>query len=1063
MSTKKKNITCGCSSSSCGPQATRRDFLEAMGATAAVTCLTAGPAMAGPFEAKDFEKLVPADKRLTPEWVRSLTARGEPAVYRVPELDKIGMPAGGICAGQLYLGGDGKLWHWDIFNRHIGTGADHYAHPLTPASPLDQGFALLVAAGDQTQVRALDRTGWSEISFRGEYPIGRVEYRDAQCPASVTLEAFSPFVPLNTDDSSLPATVVQFTVKNNGPGKIEAELAGWLENAVCLHSAPLQNGSRRNRVVRNERLTFLECSAEPPPPVNEPEPRPDIAFEDFEKETYEGWQATGTAFGAEPIEKAKIPNYQGDVGSQGKRLVNTHNTRQGEDVRGGDAHVGTLTSRAFVIERNYINFLIGGGAHAGRTCMNLIVEDKAVASATGANDNRMGAKSWDARRWLGKTARLQIVDDERGAWGNVGVDDIVFSDKPRVAAGPLQDEADFGTMGLALLDPQPGDVATTSLADSQLPQGIFTRSPAGSGAPALKPFGQKLAGSLTRKLTLNPGQSATVTFLVAWHFPNLKLNEKFGLTGRHYAQRFPSALAVAEHLAANFDALCQQTRLWRDTWYDSTLPYWFLDRTFANTSTLATSTCFRLASGRFWAWEGVGCCAGTCGHVWHYAHAMGRLFPELERILRERVDFGIAQREDGAILFRGEFNNFPAVDGQAGAILRTCREHQMSPDDAFLRRVWPGVRKALEYLIREDADGDGLIEGKQHNTLDADWYGPVAWLSSLYLAALRAGEQMAREVGEEAFAEQCRQIFDKGRAAIVERLFDGEYFINRADPQHPEAINSGTGCHIDQVFGQSWAYQVGLGRVLPEKETRAALQSLWRFNFTPDVGPYRDENKPGRWYAMPGEGGLLMCTFPRADWDYDKAKGKGPNWAAGYFNECMNGFEYQVAGHMIWEGLVTEGLAVTRMVHDRYHAARRNPWNEVECGDHYARSMASYGVYLAACGYEYHGPQGHLGFAPRLTPEDFRAAFTTAEGWGTFAQKREGGKQTDTIELKSGRLSLNSLEFAVPDDARPTQVTVAAAGQPLTVTVEVKSGRVRIAFAAPLTLAPGQTVQVELS
>jgi hypothetical protein len=251
--------------------------------------------------------------------------------------------------------------------------------------------------------------------------------------------------------------------------------------------------------------------------------------------------------------------------------------------------------------------------------------------------------------------------------------------------------------------------------------------------------------------------------------------------------------------------------------------------------------------------------------------------------------------------------------------------------------------------------------------------------------------------------------------------------------------------------------------VLPEKETRAALQSLWRFNFTPDVGPYRDENKPGRWYAMPGEGGLLMCTFPRADWDYDKAKGKGPNWAAGYFNECMNGFEYQVAGHMIWEGLVTEGLAVTRMVHDRYHAARRNPWNEVECGDHYARSMASYGVYLAACGYEYHGPQGHLGFAPRLTPEDFRAAFTTAEGWGTFAQKREGGKQTDTIELKSGRLSLNSLEFAVPDDARPTQVTVAAAGQPLTVTVEVKSGRVRIAFAAPLTLAPGQTVQVELS
>jgi len=131
----------------------------------------------------------------------------------------------------------------------------------------------------------------------------------------------------------------------------------------------------------------------------------------------------------------------------------------------------------------------------------------------------------------------------------------------------------------------------------------------------------------------------------------------------------------------------------------------------------------------------------------------------------------------------------------------------------------------------------------------------------------------------------------------------------------------------------------------------------------------------------------LMCTFPRADWDYTQAKGKGPDWAAGYFNECMNGFEYQVASHMIWEGLVTEGLAVARAVHDRYHPSRRNPWNEVECGDHYARSMASYGVFLAACGFEYHGPNGHLAFCPRVKnptiPDTFKCAFTSAAGWGS--------------------------------------------------------------------------------
>ena len=138
---------------------------------------------------------------------------------------------------------------------------------------------------------------------------------------------------------------------------------------------------------------------------------------------------------------------------------------------------------------------------------------------------------------------------------------------------------------------------------------------------------------------------------------------------------------------------------------------------------------------------------------------------------------------------------------------------------------------------------------------------------------------------------------------------------------------------------------------------------------------------------MPGEAGLLMCTFPRSDWDYDQAKGKGAEWAAGYFNECMNGFEYQVAGHMIWEGMVTEGLAVTRAVHDRYHPSRRNPWNEVECGDHYARSMASYGVFLAACGFEYHGPKGHLGFAPRVRRRTSRPPSPRLKGGARSASR----------------------------------------------------------------------------
>jgi non-lysosomal glucosylceramidase len=1018
---------CGCSSG-CRPALPRRDFVKLVGLTGAGALFARLPAMAGPFERADFDKLVPADKKLSPEWVKSLFERGAPEVVRGEDLKWIGMPVGGLCAGQLYLGGDGKLWHWDIFNRHIGTGAEHYAHPMQPGAPLEQGFALKI--GETT--RPLDRTGFSDVAFRGEYPIATVDYKDAGVPVEVRLEAFSPFIPLNTDESSLPATVMTFTVRNSSKAAVEAVLAGSIENAVCLNHRT-QPGVRRNRIVRGEGFTFLEGSAAKDAV---PEARqPDILFEDWNKETYDGWTAEGTAFGAGPIRKSAIPDYQGDVGGDTERVVNSHATAPGAEVGARDSATGKLISRTFTIERGFISFWIGGGGHAGKTCLNLVVDGQAARTATGQNNNRMAMQSFDVRELKGKEARIEIVDAESGGWGNTGVGRITFGDLP-AGTGDLESEADFGTMGLALLG-APADVA---------------------GEEASAPLPEKLAGHLGRALKLAPGKSATVTFVVAWHFPNLEMGG-MGRVGRHYAARFASALDVVSHVAAHHDRLASDTRLWRDTWYDSTLPYWFLDRTMLNTSILATSTCFRFHKGRFYAWEGVGCCAGTCGHVWQYAHAPARLFPELERDLRERMDFGMALRPDGAIIFRGEHSNIPAIDAQAGSILRAYREHQMSPNGEFLQRIWPGVQRAMNWLIAKDGNEDGLIEDNQHNTLDTDWFGPVAWLSGLYQAALRAAEEMATELGDAAYATRCRAIREKGAGNLVAQLFDGEYFINKPDPKRPDTINSGTGCEIDQVMGQSWAWQVGLGRVLPEKETRSALKSLWRYNFTPDVGPYRERYKPGRWYAMAGEAGLLMCSFPRSDWDYEQAKGKGADWAAGYFNECMNGFEYQAAGHMIWEGLVQEGLAVTRAVHDRYAPSRRNPYNEVECGDHYARSMASYGVFLAACGFEYHGPKGHIGFAPRLTPQNFKAAFTAAEGWGTFHQKAEGARLRAEIAVKRGQVRLATVALA----ATGKKARVTLGGRSVPATVRQEGGRALVVLGAETTVGDGQVLRIEIT
>ncbi|HLK61188.1 MAG TPA: GH116 family glycosyl-hydrolase, partial [Chthonomonadaceae bacterium] len=222
----------------------RRDFIHTATLAASGLALSGMAAVAGPFRREDFQdaklqSLVPEDKKLSPEWIRSLTERGIPTVYRDAELEKIGMPVGGICCGQLYLGGDGKLWHWDLFNQpqpgnFTDGGGPNYARPPKPLSPIEQGFALKVTVGDKIETRHLDSRGFQakDIAFQGQYPVGHVEYKAAEFPVEVSLLAFSPFIPLNVEDSSLPVTVMRYTLKNTGAKAADVELVGWIENAV---------------------------------------------------------------------------------------------------------------------------------------------------------------------------------------------------------------------------------------------------------------------------------------------------------------------------------------------------------------------------------------------------------------------------------------------------------------------------------------------------------------------------------------------------------------------------------------------------------------------------------------------------------------------------------------------------------------------------------------------------------------------------------------------------------------------------------------------------------------
>lgn len=884
----------------------RRHFLRTSGIFSAGMYTAQARAIAGPFLPGEILHNIPADKKLDPDWVKSLSKRGIVTRYLKSknELRYIGMPVGGVNAGTVYLGGDGRLWLWDIFNEnqngidpktidwhsevHAGKkvrsqDGSAYVQPAVDIRPLKQGFAFRISMGEKSIIKKMEYGDWDEIVFEATYPMAKVRYVDKSLPVEIVADIFSPFIPLDDKNSSLPCTIHSFEVRNRSAEPVEVEILGWLENKVSPRSA---HGSdqRMNEVQGSGEASFILCS----------------------------------------------------------------------------------------MRKN--------------------------------ND-------------------------------------------PKQAA-----EADFGTMAIAPL-------SGTGACQTDLKLPIDDASFSGAVPEmSVKDHRESLIGAVVSRQKIEAGGKARLDFIISWHFKNLQLHKNIADKGRYYNNWFASAADVIGHVRMNHRKLSEESRAWKDTWYDSTLPWWFLERTFLNISCLATTMAHRFESGRFYAWEGVGCCPGTCTHVWQYAQAMGRIFPSLERDTRERVDLGISLKPDGMIRYRGEAAVGPAIDGQAGTILRIWREHQMSKDDAFLRRNWEKIKKALQWLMEQDRNHDGMEDTPIENTLDAVWDGEIAWLVGLCIAAVKAGQMMAGEMEDAAFEKSCAAYVEMGSKNMEEKLFNGEYFIHRPDAVlGRQKLGSYNTCHIDQVFGQSWAFQAGLGRIIDRDKTLSALKALWKYNFTPDVGPYIKDRKGARPYALPGEGGLVMNTNPRNE---AKPYGENVTWQLGYFHECMTGFEHQVASHMMAEGMIDESLVITRMIHDRYHAARRNPFNEIECSDHYARAMASYGTFITACGFEYHGPKGHIRFAPKMDPAHFKAPFTAAEAWGTYTQKKSARRLEADIRVKYGTLSLNSLSLDAGRIVRKCKISLN--DRIIPATMSNQNGEAIIHLNAPVTISAGKQLKITL-
>ena len=932
--------------------------------------------------------------------------------YDQSHLSRIALPLGGIGTGTVSLGGRGDLRDWELVNR-----------PAKGFSPRHSFFALWTSKaggrgrttddrrqsaedGGQRRLRTVvcplssvvcrlpsgstrclegilppesyeGATGatapnhglprFRHCSFHAAYPFGQVLLADPDVPLAVRIEAFNPLIPGDADASGMPIAVIRFVLTNRTARPVDAAVCGSLQNFIGHDGSNGKPSKNLNAFRKDGRLQGIFMTSEGVDPKAEQ------------------WGTIALAtLGAEPVVRPS------------------------------------------------------------------------------------------GREGYGLKPPLQTVT-YRTAWANLSWGDSLLDFWDDFSADGRLDERDSG----------------------------------GVDAPQ---------ASLAVRCRLPARAVRAVTFILAWHFPNrmtwTPAKDAGGAgfspspgccdpnrVGNYYATQYADAWDAAAKAAAALPRLEADTLRFVQALCGSDLPHAVKEAALFNLSTLRSQTCFRTADGRFFGFEGchdkAGCCHGSCTHVWNYEHATAFLFPALARSMRE-TEFLLATDDAGQMSFRvnlplsraREFKH-AAADGQLGCLMKAYRDWQLSGDDAWLRRLWPRIRKAMEFCWIPggwDADMDGVMEGCQHNTMDVEYYGPNPQMGGWYLGALRAVEEMARHLARSAapetrevapppslpgrgqgegrtlvppspcplterergqgcapcasvaaelgaFANTCRELFQRGSRWMDAHLFNGEYYEHEVrPPKDPAAIapglrlnmgakdlsepdlQLGAGCLVDQLVGQYTAHILGLGYVLDPRHVKAAHRAIFRHNFKRSL--YGHFNHL-RTFALNDEAALLMATYPR---------GRRPKRPFPYYNEVMTGFEYCAAVGMLYEGQTAAGLKCIEAIRARYDGLRRNPFNEAECGHHYARAMASWSAILALTGFHWSAVTKTMTFAPAhsackyarpaKSPSSSASLkpttwfWSTGSAWGTVRQRPTPRGIEVTLSVLHGSLPLRALTLA---------------------------------------------------
>jgi non-lysosomal glucosylceramidase len=547
----------------------------------------------------------------------------------------------------------------------------------------------------------------------------------------------------------------------------------------------------------------------------------------------------------------------------------------------------------------------------------------------------------------------------------------------------------------------------------------------------MSPIGHTWVGSLGSRKIIAPGEKVEIEFYFSWNFPNrvkdwvidksLIPDERTEFwIGNRYNEWFNNSLSVIKYFQQNLDYLMKKTGMLHEIFHTMTLPPEVLTSIISPVSTIRTPSCFWMRDGSFHGFEGChgastlykstsgGCCPLDCTHVWNYEFSLAHLFPSLERTMRE-TEFKM-QHDSGYIPHRsviplylpqlrknGDWDMIgPAIDGMFGTILKIYRDFLITGDLDFLKKSWPLIDKLINYIFENyDKDKIGVIYSDQPNTYDCTLYGINTFIGSLYLITLLSCEKIARVLNHREFAEKFREIYLSGKKILDQECWNGEYYIQKYDKNEIKEHQYGIGCHSDQLIGQWWAFQLGLGYILPSEHVEKAVDSIIKYNFKKSLQGI----KQFRIFASETDSGLLNCTWPY---------GNEPSIPTLYSNEVWTGIEYEIAALCIHLGKIEEALNILKAVRKRYEGTRRNPWNEVECGDHYVRAMSSWTLLNVATGVRFLTDIKQFQIRPRINVENTKCFFITNTAWGQVIL-RVDKKIVCSISVSYGELEINSL------------------------------------------------------